>query len=84
MLWGILSLIPPLPQQEHSSCEGLEALFKGMLEKMDSGVMTGGEGESEVLGGVTNHYTITINNPSSEPSSDSIRSTLLKHSYGLV
>ena len=64
--------------------EGLEALFKGMLEKMGFGVMPGREGESEVLGGVTNHYTITINNPSSEPSSDSIRSTLLKHSYGLV
>lgn len=31
-----------------------------------------------------NNYEIVINNPKPEPASDSVRSTLLKHSYGLV
>lgn len=33
---------------------------------------------------ITNNYEITINNPKAEGSSDSIRLTLMKHSYGLV
>ena len=43
-----------------------------------------GEGVMGQDGGISNHYNITINNPKAEPSSDSIRATLLKHSYGLV
>lgn len=31
-----------------------------------------------------NNYEIVINNPKPEPAADSVRSTLLKHSYGLV
>jgi len=34
--------------------------------------------------GVANSYNITINNPKPESSEDSIRRTLLKHSYGVV
>jgi len=32
----------------------------------------------------TNNYEIVINNPKPEPASESVRTTLLKHSYGLV
>lgn len=64
--------------------ESLEALLMGMLEKFGVGLTGTGRDGDDVLGGVTNHYNITINNPNAEPSSDSIRSTLLKHSYGLV
>ena len=35
-------------------------------------------------GNVENKYEIVINNPKPEPSSGSIRTTLLKHSYGLA
>ena len=35
-------------------------------------------------GNVENKYEIVINNPKQEAASDSIRSTLLKHSYGLA
>ena len=35
-------------------------------------------------GNVENKYEIVINNPKPEPASDSIRTTLLKHSYGLA
>jgi len=34
--------------------------------------------------GVTNTYNITVNNPKPESAEDSIRRTLLKHSYGVV
>jgi hypothetical protein len=35
-------------------------------------------------GNVENKYEIVINNPKPEAASDSIRTTLLKHSYGLA
>ena len=35
-------------------------------------------------GNVENKYEIVINNPKPETASDSIRTTLLKHSYGLA
>ena len=35
-------------------------------------------------GNVENKYEIVVNNPKPEPASDSIRTTLLKHSYGLA
>ena len=35
-------------------------------------------------GNVENKYEIVINNPKAETASDSIRTTLLKHSYGLA
>ena len=35
-------------------------------------------------GNVENKYEIVINNPKPEPASDSVRTTLLKHSYGLA
>ncbi len=38
-------------------------------------------GESQ---NVINNYEITVNNPKAEPSSESIRLTLMKHSYGLM
>jgi len=59
--------------------ESLEGILRGLLETI--GLSRGVE---DIGGGVTNHYTINVNNPVAEESSDSIRSTLLKHSYGLV
>jgi len=35
-------------------------------------------------GNVENKYEIVINNPKPEAASDSVRTTLLKHSYGLA
>lgn len=64
--------------------EKLDELMAKALQKAGIGnhmkaAETGAQG-----GNVTNNYDITINNPKPEPASDSIRSTLLKHSYGLV
>jgi hypothetical protein len=39
---------------------------------------------STQAGNVENKYEIVINNPKPEPASDSVRTTLLKHSYGLA
>ena len=36
------------------------------------------------VGNVENKYEIVINNPKPEAASDSVRTTLLKHSYGLA
>lgn len=41
-------------------------------------------GTSSQAGNVENKYEIVINNPKAEPASNSIRTTLLKHSYGLA
>ena len=41
-------------------------------------------GSTAQAGNVENKYEIVINNPKAETASDSIRTTLLKHSYGLA
>jgi TP901 family phage tail tape measure protein len=62
----------------------LDELIAKALQKAGIGNSTkvtavGGQSEN-----VTNNYDITINNPKPEQASDSIRTTLMKHSYGLV
>lgn len=56
----------------------LESLIISAMQK----VSRGGQGQSS--GGVTNTFNITVHNPKPESSEDSIRRTLLKHSYGVV
>ena len=43
-----------------------------------------GASSAAQAGNVENKYEIVINNPKQEAASDSIRTTLLKHSYGLA
>ena len=43
-----------------------------------------GAGTEKQTGSAVNNYEIVINNPKPELASDSVRTTLLKHSYGLV
>jgi len=43
-----------------------------------------GAGTEKQTGNAVNNYEIVINNPKPELASDSVRTTLLKHSYGLV
>lgn len=43
-----------------------------------------GAGAEKQTGNAVNNYEIVINNPKPELASDSVRTTLLKHSYGLV
>ncbi len=43
-----------------------------------------GTNDTADAGNVENKYEIVINNPKTETASDSIRTTLLKHSYGLA
>ena len=43
-----------------------------------------GAGTEKQTGTAVNNYEIVINNPKPELASDSVRTTLLKHSYGLV
>ena len=45
---------------------------------------TNTSGSAAQAGNVENKYEIVINNPRPEPASGSIRTTLLKHSYGLA
>ena len=45
---------------------------------------TKGSNVAAQTGNVENKYEIVINNPKPEPASGSVRTTLLKHSYGLV
>ena len=49
-----------------------------------SPVSTNTSGSTTQAGNVENKYEIVINNPRPEPASGSIRTTLLKHSYGLA
>jgi len=59
----------------------LENLIISAMQKVSlgkNGQLSGGPS------GVTNTYNITVNNPKPESSEDSIRRTLLKHSYGVV
>ena len=49
-----------------------------------SPVSTNTSGSTTQAGNVENKYEIVINNPKPEPASNSIRTTLLKHSYGLA
>ena len=64
--------------------EKLDELMAKALQKVGVGTQARAAETGVQSGNVTNNYDITINNPKPEPSSDSIRSTLLKHSYGLV
>jgi len=64
--------------------EKLDELMARALQKVGVGAKTNTSEAGIQSGNVTNNYDITINNPKPEPASDSIRSTLLKHSYGLV
>ena len=64
--------------------EKLDELMAKALQKVGVGTQARAAETGVHSGNVTNNYDITINNPKPEPSSDSIRSTLLKHSYGLV
>ena len=64
--------------------EKLDELMAKALQKVGVGTQVKTAEQGVQSGNVTNNYDITINNPKPEPSSDSIRSTLLKHSYGLV
>lgn len=64
--------------------EKLDELMAKALQKVGVGTQAKTAEQGVQSGNVTNNYDITINNPKPEPSSDSIRSTLLKHSYGLV
>ena len=64
--------------------EKLDELMARALQKVGVGTKTNASETGVQSGNVTNNYDITINNPKPEPASDSIRSTLLKHSYGLV
>ena len=43
-----------------------------------------GSASAAQAGNVENKYEIVVNNPKPETASDSIRTTLLKHSYGLA
>ena len=47
-------------------------------------VSSSASGSMAQAGNVENKYEIVINNPKPEPASNSIRTTLLKHSYGLA
>jgi len=49
-----------------------------------SPVSSSASGSTAQSGNVENKYEIVINNPKPEPASNSIRTTLLKHSYGLA
>jgi len=49
-----------------------------------SAPITNGAGAEKQTGNAVNNYEIVINNPKPELASDSVRTTLLKHSYGLV
>ena len=64
--------------------EKLDELMAKALQKVGVGTQARTAETGTKNGNVTNNYDITINNPKPEPASDSIRSTLLKHSYGLV
>lgn len=64
--------------------EKLDALLVNALQKAGVGYQMKATETGTQSGNVTNNYAITINNPKPEQVSDSIRSTLLKHSYGLV
>ena len=46
--------------------------------------ISNGVGAEKQTGNAVNNYEIVINNPKPEQASDSVRTTLLKHSYGLV
>ena len=46
--------------------------------------ISNGVGTEKQTGNAVNNYEIVINNPKPELASDSVRTTLLKHSYGLV
>lgn len=46
--------------------------------------ISNGAGTEKQTGNAVNNYEIVINNPKPELASDSVRTTLLKHSYGLV
>jgi len=62
----------------------LDELLARALQKVGVGTQARATETGTKNGNVTNNYDIIINNPKPEPASDSIRSMLLKHSYGLV
>ena len=54
----------------------------GMVSKASAASNT--TASATQAGNVENKYEIVINNPKPEPASGSVRTTLLKHSYGLA
>lgn len=62
--------------------------FDGLNIDVDAGgkspTASKGSNVAAQTGNVENKYEIVINNPKTETASDSIRTTLLKHSYGLA
>lgn len=60
----------------------LDELIAKALVK--AGNMNLNKDPSSAQGNITNNYNITIQNPKAEASSESIRSALMKHSYGLI
>ena len=87
---GALTFKIPKEHPHYGVLEKLKSRIKVYRDDIDVGMVSKASAASNTTasatqaGNVENKYEIVINNPKPEPASGSVRTTLLKHSYGLA